>query len=176
MYLLVDSDKCTGCRTCELACSFRWSNYFKPSDSAITVKKIDGRSINLPVVCQQCARPVCIKVCMSGAIKRSEKTGVISIDETKCTGCKVCVTSCPFGTISFITAKGTLGTLRKCDLCEPLREKRGAVASDKNVTECMRMCPYGAIELLSEGKIAQKMRQKGMAKCLDFAKSRRNDG
>ncbi|MEW6039970.1 MAG: 4Fe-4S dicluster domain-containing protein [Elusimicrobiota bacterium] len=172
MYLLIDSDKCTGCRNCELACSFRWDNYFKPSDAAIAVVKYEDKSINLPVVCQHCTKPVCVEVCMTGAIKRDEKTKTVFIDESKCTGCKVCVSTCPFGAMSFITSRGIA---RKCDLCEPLRKERPDSVPEKNITECIRLCPYNAIELVSEEKLAQKTRQKGVSKWFEFLKARREE-
>lgn len=148
MYLYIDPEKCCGCKLCEVVCSFRWSKSFSPIESAITILEDRKSGLTIPVVCQNCVRPICVDVCVSGALQKEE--GVIKADENKCVGCKTCMTSCPFGAISFIPQRGVI---RKCDLCE-------------NEPECMKLCPYNAIELISEEKLASKIRLKFMWRIL----------
>ena len=69
---------------------------------------------NIPVVCQQCTDPVCIDVCIKGAISRNEEIGVVVIDERLCVGCKSCIIACPLGGILYQPIKGYA---MKCDLC-----------------------------------------------------------
>lgn len=148
MYLCVNLDKCRGCKTCELACSFRRSSFFSPVESAISILENRKLGITIPIVCQNCSKPICVDVCTSSAMER--KNGIIKVNENKCTGCKTCMTSCPFGAISFVSRQGVV---RKCNLCD-------------GEPECVKLCPYGAIELINEDKIASKLRQKYIEKIL----------
>ena len=126
--LMIHPEKCTGCRTCELFCSFGHTKQFNPKLSSVTVMAYDEAAVAIPVMCMQCEEPACVKVCPVGAISRDEK-GVIVHDYGKCIVCKFCMNACPLGNIGFspITRK-----VFKCDLCggEP---------------KCAAFCPSGAI-------------------------------
>ena len=49
--LVVSPDKCTGCRTCELACSYSKSDAFNPKDSAISVLFYEDVGLRVPMTC-----------------------------------------------------------------------------------------------------------------------------
>jgi len=127
--LTINPDKCTGCRGCELACSLKNAGEFNPVRSRI---KVIGYAelFSLPVVCLQCDRPYCAEVCPTGAITKDETTGIVSVSEEKCVGCKMCTLACPFGTIVFSSADKRVV---KCELCggEP---------------ECVLFCAPGALQ------------------------------
>ncbi|MCF8067361.1 MAG: 4Fe-4S dicluster domain-containing protein [Desulfobacterales bacterium] len=129
--LVVDLDKCTGCRSCELACSFKHHGEFNPAKSAIHVSIFADKAFYVPVVCYQCNKPFCKEVCPTGALYASEANGafVVKVDTEKCVGCKMCMLACPFGSITVQDD----GFAQKCDLCggEP---------------ECAVFCVPGAIE------------------------------
>ena len=116
--IMVDSKKCTGCRICEVVCSFHHEGIFSPSLASIWVVKNEPEGMYTPIVCVQCTRPVCIEVCPEGAIFRSP-FGVIIVDESKCTGCRACLDACPFAAVGFHPTKEVALI---CDLCngEPL--------------------------------------------------------
>lgn len=84
--LIIDMDKCTGCRICELVCSMKHHGEFNPSKSYIRVMQNDEMDINmvaLGVKCDFCNE--CVEWCMPGAIK------FVSLEEaaTKWKGTKV---------------------------------------------------------------------------------------
>ena len=70
--LVVKPEKCIGCRTCELVCSFGHYQKFSPRLSNITVLEYEAATLAVPVVCQQCEDASCMKVCPVHAISRNE--------------------------------------------------------------------------------------------------------
>ena len=68
--LVVDYQKCTGCRSCELACSVSHGRASNPAKSAIRVIKSEGTGLSVPVVCQQCEEAPCAAICPVEAISR----------------------------------------------------------------------------------------------------------
>ncbi|KXG76635.1 Anaerobic dimethyl sulfoxide reductase chain B [Fervidicola ferrireducens] len=127
--LLLSPEKCIGCRTCEIVCSFSKIRAFNPRISRVSVFSFEEMAISVPMMCMQCEEPYCMKVCPTSAITRTEE-GVVAFDEKKCIGCKLCISACPLGNISFSHVEGKIA---KCDLCggEP---------------KCAEFCPSGAIE------------------------------
>ncbi|OYT62054.1 4Fe-4S ferredoxin [Methanosarcinales archaeon ex4572_44] len=144
--LLFDHGKCTGCRMCELACSFEHNGEFSPARSRISVLSLGG-GVDMPISCLQCEDPACMGVCSSGAI--SQKDGVVSFDAELCTGCRLCMMACPVGSPSI---DPVLKRAVNCDLCE------GEPA-------CVEFCPFGAVEyvpathsaLVNKKRIAERL-------------------
>ena len=128
--LVISQEKCTACRRCELACSFRQTGEFNPAASRVTTAIFIDEDFYLPVTCQHCEEPLCQKACPSGAIFRNEITRAVEIKRDRCIGCRMCVMVCPFGACAYSEAEQRVV---KCDLCggEP---------------ECAVFCPWGAIE------------------------------
>ncbi len=124
----VNVDTCSGCRRCELACSFAHENRFKPSTSRITVVKEDSWGFDLPVFCDHCEQCTALDACPSKALLRNEN-GLVFLDEGKCSGCGKCVKTCSLGAIRL---DSTRHTPLLCDLCggEP---------------QCVEDCPTKAL-------------------------------
>jgi carbon-monoxide dehydrogenase iron sulfur subunit len=124
-------DLCTGCRTCELACSMAKFQAYVPRLSHIQVTMESKGLRSQPHVCEQCQDPACWRSCPEGAFVRDERTGAVLIVPEKCTGCRNCVRACPVSAIRFDEAAHKA---IKCDLCygDP---------------QCVRYCPTGALEM-----------------------------
>jgi len=100
-YLVVDYQKCTGCRLCALACSLEKTGTCNPARARIRVADWEEKGFIVPIVCQDCAEPICMNACKEKAIIRDVETGAITIDRSRCTNCKICMQVCPFGGPSF---------------------------------------------------------------------------
>ena len=152
--VVINSQECTGCRICELACSFSHTNEFNPTRSRIRSIRTeeDGIVYTVPVLCQQCEDPICMDACPVSAISTDSMTGAKVVNEEKCIGCRHCVYVCPFGGIS-VDADTRNAT--KCDLCEgdPL---------------CVQSCPFGALEYVRTDKIDANRKRKGIQAVLAF--------
>lgn len=127
--LKIDPAKCTGCRQCEMACSFTHTGAFNPSRSRIRVFIFEAEARFVPYTCTQCAEAWCQRACPTEAITADARLGAKVVNEKTCVGCKVCTIACPFGTINYQQATGKVA---KCDLCG------GDPA-------CAKACPTGAI-------------------------------
>jgi len=112
--LHIDPNKCTGCRQCEMACSYEKEGLFNPSKSRIRVFMFDAEARFVPYTCTQCAEAWCLKACPVDAIRVDLTTGAKVVHENLCVGCKVCTIACPFGTINYMADRGKV---MKCDLC-----------------------------------------------------------
>lgn len=130
--LVVDHEKCTGCRVCEMVCSVEHAGVNNPSRSRIHVIKWQWEGFELPMVCQQCEDAPCVAVCPKDALSHDTSLGRVVLDYDLCIGCKMCVTACPFGGMGIdIVARQVI----KCDLC------------DGDPT-CVRFCDPGALQFV----------------------------
>lgn len=142
LQLVVDPRKCKACRSCELACSFGHYEQFNPRLSNVTVFHYEQEAITVPLMCMQCDEASCVKVCPTRALTRNAQ-GVVVHDPERCLVCKLCVSACPLGNISYAPL---VGKIIKCDLCEgdPL---------------CVKFCPSGAITLVDPTEVPDKKSQ-----------------
>lgn len=131
--LSIHPEKCTGCKQCELACSWVQTGAFQPSKSLIRVHVFDEQASFAPYTCFQCSEAWCMQACPVNAIDVDAASGAKIVIDDVCIGCKLCVIACPFGTIFF---EKDSKVAAKCDLC----------AGDP---ACARACPTGAIEYAS---------------------------
>jgi carbon-monoxide dehydrogenase iron sulfur subunit len=136
--------QCSGCRMCELVCSFVHSKVFNPSLSRIRIAKIESELIDYPVTCRQCYNPPCQKACPTQAIDRDNPLGVNQINEDLCIGCGECVLACPFGAISIPPGEKFPVS---CDLCggEP---------------QCVQYCPMKVLTFQRDEDVARKKRER----------------
>ncbi|MEE8300603.1 MAG: 4Fe-4S dicluster domain-containing protein [Desulfatiglandales bacterium] len=128
--LIIDHDKCTGCRLCELVCSVKHTGASNPSRATVHVVKWEDEGFYLPMLCQHCVDAPCTSVCPTNAIYKDEGLNRVMIDYDLCIGCKVCIAACPFGAMGFDEIEKKV---IKCDICdgEPL---------------CVRFCDMKAID------------------------------
>ena len=128
--LLLNYEKCTGCRECELVCSVMHEGVSNPSRSRIKVVKWEEEGRYVPMSCQQCESAPCQAICPVNAISRDEILNRVIVDYDTCIGCRMCVAVCPFGAMGYDTlAKKVI----KCDFCD-------------GDPQCVRFCETKAIQ------------------------------
>lgn len=110
----VTPDKCTGCRTCEMACSFHHEGECSTTKSRIRILKGKEWAFDFPRLCIQCGEAPCLESCPTGALARDNGSGAVLVDTKACNGCEACLTACP---IRALTLDRDKNTVFKCDLC-----------------------------------------------------------
>lgn len=127
--LIITPSRCTACKTCELACSFKHVGVDGLGPSRIRAFMFsEGK--NQILTCFQCDEAACVKVCPVDALVRSELTGAIEVNEARCIGCGLCSIACPFGHMN--QDRGNRIAV-KCDLC-------------KGEPACAKFCPTKTLE------------------------------
>ena len=104
-----DSTRCTGCRTCEMACkdyndlpaNYAFRRVFDYEggdwkDNGDGTFEPTSWAYHVSMACNHCAMPACVANCPQGALEKDADTGLVSRDEEKCIGCGTCVKSCPY--------------------------------------------------------------------------------
>ena len=142
--IAIDLHRCIGCNTCSIACKMQnnvpdgmlWNRVLTEGvemfDDAVGVYPNLSRTY-LPVACQHCENPACMKVCPTGATYKDEQ-GRVEIDYDRCIGCRMCMAACPFnarvfnwedpqrdGDFNWGDARvpvRTRGVMEKCTLCK----------------------------------------------------------
>lgn len=127
--LTFDLNLCTGCRACEVRCSFKHHQECNPAKSRIRVVKFDRAGVSAPLFCLNCEEAVCQQVCPTQAIRRDPKTDALVLDPDRCVGCRACTMACPFSGLQVLADRKVV----KCDLCggDPY---------------CVKYCETGAIQ------------------------------
>jgi carbon-monoxide dehydrogenase iron sulfur subunit len=149
--ILIDQQKCEGCKSCTLACmqahrktpgTLYDLDLLDPQNEArhrialgCAPGKIPGKGGYFPVFCRHCSMPDCVGACMSGALKKEPDTGHIQYDEKRCGSCFMCVMSCPYGNVK--PDKVTRSKALKCDFC----------VNDGGEPNCVKACPKKAIHV-----------------------------
>jgi molybdopterin-containing oxidoreductase family iron-sulfur binding subunit len=172
----LDLSRCIGCRRCVHACVEENNQSRDPQTHWITVLEMDKEDgVNLqnadafydhetvpapgkfymPVACQQCENPPCVKVCPVEATWR-EPDGIVVIDYDWCIGCRNCIAGCPYGARRFNWGTPSVpkdefnpvteylgnrprqrGVVEKCTFCIQ-RVRQGLYP------KCVEVCPVGA--------------------------------
>ncbi len=137
--MLIDLRRCIGCHTCSLACKAEFS---VPLGCYRTwVKQIEKgrypfvRRAFLPILCNQCERPICCTVCPVNATYKRPEDGVVMINPHRCIGCRYCMAACPYN-VRFINPRFNI--VEKCDFCHK-RLARGLRPA------CVEACPTNAL-------------------------------
>jgi len=58
------------------------------------------KAADVPVLCNHCDRPSCVRVCPTKATWK-RKDGLVMMDMHRCIGCRYCMAACPYGARSF---------------------------------------------------------------------------
>ncbi|MGB2906745.1 MAG: 4Fe-4S dicluster domain-containing protein [Candidatus Aminicenantaceae bacterium] len=150
--VLVDTTRCIGCRSCEVACSeahglpvpdiendralaaerktseTQWMvvNRYDTEKGEVFVKK----------QCMHCWQPGCTAACLTNAMYKTE-LGPVIWRSKKCMGCRFCMISCPFDIPKF-EYNSTNPKIQKCSMCwDRLQEGKKPA--------CVEACPTDAL-------------------------------
>jgi Fe-S-cluster-containing dehydrogenase component len=130
MGVLVDTVRCVGCRSCELACA-ETHNFPLPdigdasalekirqtSETQWTVVnsyKLEKGEVFVKKQCMHCNQPGCVSACLVKAMEK-KADGAVTWD-TNCMGCRFCMISCPFDIPKF-EYNSAVPKIQKCSLC-----------------------------------------------------------
>ena len=140
--IIIDLDKCDGCKNCSAACmqahredegDIYTLNLGDPRNESRNFILLDANGAYVPIFCRHCDEPECVMSCMSGAMTKDPETGHVYYDEDKCAACFMCVMNCPYGVPK--PDRATMSKVVKCDFCK----------DDEDGPNCVRMCPKKAI-------------------------------
>jgi anaerobic dimethyl sulfoxide reductase subunit B (iron-sulfur subunit) len=142
-----DSQLCTGCKACQVACYDHWDldaehnwrrvveytggTWFRNPDSSYNHNVF---SYYLSVACNHCEEPTCLDVCPVEAITKRDD-GVVLIDQDKCIGCRYCEWACPYGAPQYDEDKNKMS---KCTFCSDYLDEGQAPS-------CVQACPSRAL-------------------------------
>ncbi len=164
MGVLVDTTRCVGCRSCEMACAevhdlsvpdiadssifdreratsvSQWTvvNRYETKKGEVFVKR----------QCMHCNQPGCVAACLVKAMEK-RKEGPVTWS-TNCMGCRYCMPSCPFEIPKFEYGSAT-PKIQKCNMCWDRLGK-------EEKPTCVANCPEKALlygtrkELIEEAK------------------------
>ena len=187
--------RCIGCRKCVHACVAENNQSRNPEIQYIRVLKMPHGSLDLekgehnyspasvpekgffymPIQCQQCKNPPCVKVCPVKATWQ-EPDGMTVIDYDWCIGCRYCEAACPYFARRFNWTKPSIpkerlnpnmsylgnrprrqGVMEKCHFCVQ-RTRVGQYPA------CLEVCPAGARKfgnvLDPDGEVAYILKNK----------------
>jgi carbon-monoxide dehydrogenase iron sulfur subunit len=155
--IIVDIEKCLGCKSCEIACAVAHSKSKVLQEAVQELPRPQRRvtvqtagEFAVPLQCRHCEDAPCIEVCPTAAIHRKEANGPVLIDQDRCIGCKYCLVVCPFGVIE---ASHDGKVMVKCDLCFE-RAQAGQEPA------CVEACPTKALRLGSEKDLSAGKRRR----------------
>ena len=150
--VLVDTTRCIGCRSCEVACAEEHDlfvpdvindgaleEFRKTSDKQWTVVnkfETEKGDVFVKRQCMHCYQAACATACPTEAMKQTEG-GPVVWRGNKCIGCRFCMISCPFDMPKFEFNEWN-PKLQKCTMCfERLAEGQKPA--------CVDACPTDAL-------------------------------
>jgi Fe-S-cluster-containing dehydrogenase component len=176
----LDLSRCIGCRRCVYACvrennqsrdpqihwitvlrfkkGEKWVSDLEESNKYYNPEKVPEEGyFYMPVQCQQCEKPPCVKACPTQATWK-EPDGIVVVDYNWCIGCRYCMAACPYGARRFNWGRPRIarselnkethylgnrpryvGVVEKCTFCiQRTRENPGRYPA------CVEICPVGA--------------------------------
>lgn len=137
--MVIREKRCIDCELCKEACAK--TNHVPKYGFRTTIlekrRALEGNKFEttfMPVLCNHCNNPPCVRVCPTTATWKDKKTGIVGIyNPSFCIGCKTCVTACPYNARYFNEERRAID---KCDFCFGSRLSKGGT-----ITACAEACP-----------------------------------
>ncbi len=144
-----DQTRCTGCKACQVACKDKhdlpvgrtWRRVAEYAGGSFATGPDGSFSPSVfayytSIACNHCADPACVRACPSTAMRKDPGTGIVSIDQSVCIGCRYCEWACPYGAPQYDPAAKVMS---KCDFCADL-------IADGKPPACVAACPTRALD------------------------------
>jgi Fe-S-cluster-containing dehydrogenase component len=136
--MAVDTRRCVGCNACVISCKTE-NRVPNGGFRDWIVQEVHGTFPDLTMQirserCNQCDDAPCVDACPTGASHVGDG-GVVLVTRGKCSGCKACITSCPYGARYVDPQEGFVD---KCTFCLH-RVNRGVDPA------CVTTCPTRAL-------------------------------
>jgi len=103
----------------------------------------------LPRICNHCINPACVAACPSGSIYKREEDGIVLVDQDKCRGWRMCISSCPYKKVFY---NWESGKAEKCIGCYPRVESGMPTVCSES---CVGRIRYNGIMLYDADKIEE---------------------
>lgn len=103
----------------------------------------------LPRICNHCLNASCIAACPSGSIYKREEDGIVLVDQDKCRGWRMCVSSCPYKKVFY---NWESGKAEKCIGCYPRVESGMPTVCSES---CVGRIRYNGIMLYDADRIEE---------------------
>ena len=138
--MVIRQNRCIDCERCMEACvktnhvpsyGYRTKIFEQMRDLGPAGKE----RVFMPVLCNHCNRPPCVRVCPTTATYKDKKNGIVMMDKKRCIGCKTCMAACPYNARYF---KEEERAVDKCNFCFDTRLSKG-----EKLTACANACPAG---------------------------------
>ncbi len=103
----------------------------------------------LPRICNHCINPACVAACPSGSLYKREEDGIVLVDQDKCRGWRMCISSCPYKKVFY---NWESGKAEKCIGCYPRVESGMPTVCSES---CVGRIRYNGIMLYDADRIEE---------------------
>lgn len=142
--MAVDLERCIGCWTCAVVCKSEnavplglwWNRILTRGEDLDTPRVGELGRLEMswvPLACQHCDDPPCMKVCPTSAtFVDGDRGRLVQVNQDDCIGCRYCMAACPYGVRVFnwseprypvdglefgMVERRPVGSVEKCTMC-----------------------------------------------------------